>query len=167
VVCAAREEAESARGRTLERAARDARTEAERIRATARLDARDRALAEKGALVERVLASARDALAAMPDDAYADLLARRIAAAARGGERILVAARDVPRLAERLPAAIARAGGRDLHLVWSSEVAQIEHGVVLAGDRVRYDLSIDAVIQERRDELAMRAAEVLFGEEGV
>lgn len=161
----AREDAERARGRTLDKAARDARTEAERILATARLDARDRTLAARRALVERVLVAARDTVLATADDEYAELLARRIVQAARGGETVLVAAADAPRLARRLRAAVARATDRDLGLVWSDKVADVEHGVVLRGDRVSFDLSVDAAIDERRDELAMLAAEVLLGEE--
>lgn len=165
LVCDAREEAESARGRTLDTAARDARTEAERILASARLDARDRTLTARRALVERVLFAARDAVLAVSDREYADLLARRIVHAAQGGETVLVAAADAPRLAHRLRAAVTRATDRDLGLVWSGEVADVEHGVVLRGDRMSFDLSVDAAIDERRDELAMLAAEVLLGEE--
>lgn len=165
LVSDAREDAERARGRTLDKAARDARTEAERILATARLDARDRTLAARRALVERVLRAARDAVLAVGDGEYANLLAGRIVKAAQGGETVLVAAADAPRLADRLRTAVTRASDRDLGLVWSGEVADVEHGVVLRGDRVSFDLSVDAAIDERRDELAMLAAEVLLGEE--
>lgn len=165
LVSDAREDAERARGRTLDKASRDARAESETILATTRLDVRDRALAARRALVERVLVGARDAVLATGDDEYADLLAQLIVRAARGGETVLVAAADVPRLAHRLRAAVTRATDRDLGLVWSGEVADVEHGVVLRGDRISFDLSVDAAIDERRDELAMLAAEVLLGEE--
>lgn len=165
LVCDAREDAERARARTLQTGAREARAEAERILATARLDARDRAVAARHALMERVLLAARDAVLAVADAEYADLLARRIVHAARGGETVLVAAADASRLARSLRAAVARATDADLGLVWSGEVADVEHGVVLRGDRTSFDLSVDAVLEERRGELAMLAADVLFGEE--
>ena len=164
LIAEARAEAERARAKTLERAARDAEAEAETLRASARLGARDRALATKGVLVDRVLAQARDAILALGDDEYAELLARRVARTACGGERVLMAPADVARLASQLPVAVARVTGGDLRLTWASELAPIEHGVVLRGDRVSVDLSVDAAIEERRDELVMIAAERLFGE---
>jgi len=102
----------------------------------------------------------------LDDHEYADLLARRIVQAARGGETVLVAAADVHRVAERLPTAVARVADRELSLVWVNETAEVEHGVVLRGQRMSFDLSVDAAIDERREELAMLAAGVLFvGEE--
>jgi vacuolar-type H+-ATPase subunit E/Vma4 len=162
----ARERAELARTLTLAKAERDAHAEAETLLATARLESRDRQLAARRALVDRVLLRARDAVVALPDDTYVDLVARRIVAAARGGEEVVVASADAHRLADALPDAVTRVAGRDLGLVWPSEPAPVEHGAVLRGDRVSVDLSIDAAIDERRDELAMLAAEILFGTAG-
>ena len=164
LVAEARERAEQARAHTLAQAERDAQAEAATLLASARLEARDRMLAAKRDLVDRVLAGARDAVLDLGDDRYAEVLARRIVAAARGGEQVLIAPADVPRLADRLPASVARAGGSDLGLTWASKTAPIEHGVVLQGDRVSVDLSIEAAIEERHDEFAMLAAEILFGE---
>jgi len=159
----ARADAERATARTLERARRDAEAEAETLRASARLGARDRVLAAKGALVQRVLTEARDTVLALDDDEYAEVLARRIVRTALGGERVLMAPSDVARLASRLPAAVIRVAPPGLALVWASELAPAEHGVILRGDRVSVDLSVDAAIEERHDELAMVAAARLFG----
>lgn len=162
-LASAREEADAATAHTLAEADKRARAEAETIRAAARLSARDRALAEKRALVGRVLDGARDALIALSDEAYADFLAKRVVAAVRSGETVRIAAADASRLAERLPAAVERLAGSDLGLQWSAEPAPIERGAVLEGKRVTVDLSVHALVAEREDELAMAAAESLFG----
>jgi len=161
LLASAREETERERAATLARAEHDAAAEAETVRASARLAARDRALAARQELVDEVLAEAHRAIVALNDDAYAALLARRIAAVARGGERVLVAGSDAVRLESRLRDALDRLGAPALE--WPSRPAPVDHGVVLLGDRVSVDLSIDALIDERRDELAMIAAEKLFG----
>jgi vacuolar-type H+-ATPase subunit E/Vma4 len=158
----AREQAEKARTLALAQAERRSRAEAETLLATVRLEVRDRALTARRELVDGALAGARDAVLALGDGAYADLLARRIVAAARGGEAVLVAGADAPRIADRLPGAVERAGGGGLNLTWSNDPAPVENGVILQGDRVSVDLSIDSVIEGRRDELAMLAAEALF-----
>ena len=51
-----------------------------------------------------------------------------------------------------------------LALQVSTEPAPFERGVLVEGDRVRTDLSLTAIVEERRDELELVAAEVLFGE---
>ena len=162
----ARQAAEEERQRTLAKEERQAHAEADTLLATARLEARDRMLASKRELVEDVLKQAREIMLAMADDVYADMLAKRVVAAARGGETVLLGSADVERLASRLPSAVVRAGGGALGLVWGSVLAPVEYGVVLRGDRVSVELSVDSAIDERRDELAMRVADALFGESG-
>ena len=166
LVTEAREAAERARVQTLDQADRDARAEAATLLANERLAARDRMLTARRELIDRTLARALETLGRVGDEQYADLVARRLVRSAHGGERVLIAAADVPRLVERLPAAVARAGGGGLALVWSSESAPVGHGVVLRGDRMSVDLSVEATIEERRDELAMVAAAILFAEAG-
>lgn len=158
---AARAEAERSRAAVLEAARREADAEAETVRASARLAARDSALAAKRGLIDSVLEGAREAIASMPVTDYAAFLAARIAGAARGGERVLIAPADAPRLSVRLPEAVAALGVPPLE--WPGDPAPVEHGVVLVGDRVSFDLSIDAIVSERSDEFAMLAAERLFG----
>jgi len=161
----AREQAQRAKVERLERARRDSEAEAETLKASARLAARDQLVAAKRQLMDRVLVEAQHTIASLDDDAYADLVARRIVAAARGGERVLMAPQDVSRLASRLPAAVSRINP-ELRLVWASQAAPVERGVVLQGDRVSVDLSLASLIEERRDELSMLAAEMLFGGAG-
>jgi vacuolar-type H+-ATPase subunit E/Vma4 len=164
LLASAQDEAAQEREDTLDSASREAAAEAETVCATARLAARDRALAAKGDLVDSALAQARDGIVALDDDVYAVFLARHIAAVARGGERVLVAPADAARLALRLPQAYAKLGGPAL--LWPPEPAPVEHGVVLLGDRVSVDLSVQAIIHENREALSMVAAEQLFAGAG-
>lgn len=163
MLAAARADAARASADALERAKREATAEAQTLRATARLAARDTALAARGELVAEVLDGVADALAALPDDEYAAFFARAVADAARGGETVLVAPADRERLAQRLRAALS-AQAPSLALEFSDEPAPIERGVYLRGERVSVDLSVDAVVAARRDELAMKVAAILFGE---
>jgi vacuolar-type H+-ATPase subunit E/Vma4 len=149
----------------LDRGSQDAESEAATIRAAARLQARDRLVAAKGALVEQALDATAAALTQLPDKQYVVLMARRIAAVSRGGERLRIAAADVARLKRALPAAIKKAAGHDLELRIEDEPADVEHGVVVEGERSVVDLSIAALIEERRSALAMLAAEILFGDD--
>ena len=163
---AARDEANRSRTAVLEAARAGAAAEAETVRAAARLAARDNALAAKRKLIDLVLERAQDEIVGLGDAEYASFVARSIVAVARGGERVLVAPADAGRLAGRLPHAVAAAahaaGVAVPPLAWTGDPAPVDHGVVLAGDRVSVDLSIDAIVGERADELAMLAAARLF-----
>jgi len=159
----AREQAEREGAAILSRGATAAAAEAETLRAAARLAARDGLVAAKGELIDQVLARAAQAVVELPDDEYSALMARRVAAASRGGERVRIAAADFGRLDSRLSDAVEKVAGRDLGLVFVDEPAEVEHGVVLLGDRSEVDLSVAALVEERRSELAMLAAQALFG----
>jgi len=163
-LAAAREQAERESAVILARGAADAAAEAETLRAAARLAGRDQLVAAKGKLVDRALGGAVRAVVELPDHAYSELMARRVAAASRGGERVLIAEADRTRLEARLSADVDRAAGRDLGLVYGEEPAEVEHGVILLGDRSAVDLSVAALIEERRGEIAMLAASELFGD---
>jgi V/A-type H+-transporting ATPase subunit E len=165
LLTAARVDARQSSAATLDAARREADAEAETTRASARLAARNSGLAAKRELIDQTLGQARDAIAQLPDADYAAFLAARIARAARGGERVLIAPADVARLANRLPEAVAAVGGPRLY--WATELAPVERGVVLRGDRVSVDLSIGAIVDEQRDTLAMTAADRLFGKASV
>lgn len=158
---AARAEAAKATEQTLAAARRAADAEADTVRAAARLAARDATLAAKRELIDSTVAAAREAVVALPDAEYAEFMAARVAHAARGGERVLIAPADVVRLANRLPDVVAALGAPRLH--WATELAHVDRGVVLVGDRVSVDLSVDAIVAERADELSMIAAAHLFG----
>lgn len=141
-----------------------ARREAETLVVNARLHVRDESLASRRAWIDEAFARSVAALAQLPDAEYAEFLAKRIADAARGGERLLLGAADVSR-GPAIAAALARIAP-DLKLVVTDGAATFDRGALLVGDRVRADLSLEAIVEERRDELELVIARVLFGEAG-
>lgn len=161
----AKERAAAASEATLARERTAAERDAQSLVSGARLGARDATLAARARLDAEVLAAAEAALLALPDGEYAALLARGVAASATGSERLLLGAADSGRLGAALPAALGSAGVRGLEIV--AEPAGVEHGVVLAGDGVRVEISPASMIAERREQLLLLADRVLFGEEGV
>lgn len=162
-LAAARERSARDSERALDRARALAEAEAGQVRAIARLTARDAELVARNRLVEQALGEVERGLAALSADRYTAFVAERIADAARGGERVLVASADLERLAGLEKAVAEIAPG--LSLQWGGEV-DVDHGVVLVGERVRADLSVAATVAARRDELAALIAETLFGKGG-
>ena len=140
----------------------DAAEEAAMLLASARLAARDDLLARKRALAERVLERAGEALVALPDAEYLELIASGVAQAAAGGETLSVAAAD----AKRLGGLAKRLDGRGVRVTVVSEPAPIERGVLLAGDRMRVEISPASFVADHRDRLLLVAAGALFGGEG-
>ncbi len=153
--------------RIVEQARREAELQADTVVASARLKARDATLAARVALVERAFDELERALLALPDEVYTDLFARRILREARGDERVCIAAADAQRLRglEARVAELATEAGRTLELSFAGEVAPIEHGVMLIGERDTLDLSLRRLIEARRDELTVLIARELFGGE--
>lgn len=140
----------------------DAAEEAGMLLASARLAARDDLLARKRALAERVLERAGEALVALPDDEYLALIATGVAEAAAGGETLAVAAAD----AKRLGGLAKRLEDRGVRVTLAAEPAPIERGVLLAGDRMRVEISPASFVADHRDRLLLVAAGALFGGEG-
>lgn len=154
--------AEEHRNDALTAATSRAEKEASRIVVSAKLSARDEALAARRALIDEALASTVDALASMPDAEYADFVARRIAAVARGGETLRFGSDDLGRAAGVLKRVAELAP--QVELTNASAPAPFARGVIVEGVRVRADLSLDAIVDEARDELELVIAQVLFGE---
>lgn len=136
--------------------------EVSRIVVSAKLAARDGALARRHELVDEVLAATGDALAALSDADYATFLARRIIDVAHGGETILVGSDDSQRVDAIVEALRMLAPG--LTVAFSEAPAGFDRGVLIEGDRVRADLSLTTLVQERRDDLELTIASVLFSE---
>jgi vacuolar-type H+-ATPase subunit E/Vma4 len=164
VDAAAKAAAADASANTLERARVDAERDAATLLAGARLRARDSELAARRDLAEQVLGRAEAAVAALPDERYVALIAAAVAEASVGGETLAVGSADAARLRDALPEALAAAG---VSVALAEQPADIERGVVLAGDRMRVEVSPAAMIAARREELLALADWALFdqGEE--
>lgn len=143
------------------RSARDSSDEIARVLAGARLQARDALVAGKQRLIDSVLTAARETIEGLPDGEYAAVMARAVAQAAAGGETLMVAEADRDRLAE-LPAMLAARGVR---MVVSAEAAPLARGVLLAGDRMRVEITPASLVEDRRDELMLVVSRTLFGGE--
>lgn len=159
----ARAQAEAARAAKLAAAERDARREADRIVVSARLQVRDEQVAARRALIDQALVQVELALTALPEDRYVAFIAERIAGVARGGETLAFGTADAP-LAERIVAEVARRSP-GLELSVAGEPAKFERGVVVIGNRTRADLSLTALVEERRADLELVIAKTLFREE--
>jgi len=140
-----------------------AERDAETVVVKARLAARDALVTLQRELIDEALAATADALASLPDERYVPWLATRIAAAARGGESLSFGALDSDRAAA-VRAELDRIAP-ELKLEAGEAPAPFERGALLQGDRVRADLSLEAVVADRRDELELVVARVLFSEE--
>lgn len=159
---AARAKAQAESARVIAAAEHDSARDAETIVVNARLRGRDAFVAAQRALIDEVLVAAAQHIADMPEDEYARFLARRIAGVARGGETLSLGALDAPR-APAVTAALSELAP-ELELVASVSPAPFERGVLLAGERVRVDLSLPTIISDRADDLESVAAAVLFSE---
>lgn len=162
VLAGARDRANTAKDDTLSAAERAAKRDAETIVVNARLRARDSLVAAKRDMIDTALRDAAEVVASLDDDAYAGFLARYITAAARGGETVSFGAKDAGRASKVMARVAESAPGLDLRQ--GEPAAAFDRGVVLTGSRVRVDLSLHALVEDRRDELESTAASVLFGE---
>jgi V/A-type H+-transporting ATPase subunit E len=162
VVAEAKARADAERKRTLARESARAATEAETLLANARLRTRDAALTARLALAAEALSRAEAALVALPDAEYAALIASGVAGASTGREAVHVGAADATRLRTHLPVALAAAGTT---AAIAEAPADVERGVVLIGGGVRVEVSPEALVAARRDELLAEADRLLSGRE--
>lgn len=147
------------RAAALAEAERSAREEAATLLANARLASRDALLARKREAAEAVLQRAQTSLEALPDGEYVELIAAAVARVAAEGDELAVAPAD----AKRLAGLAARLGELGVAARVSGEAAELEHGVLLTGDRVRVEVSPASLIDDARDELLLVASRTLFG----
>jgi vacuolar-type H+-ATPase subunit E/Vma4 len=155
-----RAEADAARAQA--RAKSEAEREAATMLAAARLSARDSMLATRQAAIAAMLGRVEASLVALPDDRYAALLARELACASLPGGSLQLGTEDADRLRTALPPALAAAG---IPAEIGDAPADIARGVVLAGDRVRIEVSPASIVESRRADLEGEIDRALFGEE--
>lgn len=163
ILAAAKAKAEAHVDEVVSAARIEAARDAETTVVNARLRGRDALVTARRALIDETLAAAAESIAGLPDDAYASFLAARIAVIARGGETLAFGSEDSGRaeLVMRKLEAVAP----NLSLTAAPVPAPFARGALLQGDRVRADLSLGAIVDERRDEFEAIAANELFGKE--
>ncbi len=144
-------------------AEREAGRMADTIVVNARLAARDRAVTARRVLVDEALSAAAEKLSVLSDAEYAAFLGAKIAAAARGGETLSLGSADAKRL-DAIVAAV-REIAPHLGLMVSDAPAPFERGAMLHGERVSADLSLPALVAERRDDLELVIMQALANRE--
>ena len=162
----ARAHADEAADAIARSAAREASLEAATLLANARLEARDALLSAKREVLDGALVRLGEHIVAMPDAALHGVSRPRHRG--RCPRRRDACSWRLPTRAglPDLRAAVEAAAGRDLGLVFDEAAADIEHGVMLLGERDSVDLSIAGIIDGQREELLMRLAALVFGDEG-
>jgi vacuolar-type H+-ATPase subunit E/Vma4 len=137
--------------------------EAGTVVVNARLAARDAEVTARRQLLHEALQGVTERLSVLPDAQYAAFLAPLIVSTARGGETLAFGTEDTGR-ASQVIAEVSRIAPA-LSLQTAEQPAPFPYGALLEGDRVRSDLSLSAIVDERRDDLEVVAARVLFPEE--
>jgi vacuolar-type H+-ATPase subunit E/Vma4 len=176
----ARREAERIRAEGRERAAGAARAvreeimgraEAERVSIMGERLARSRAayLTRQEELYEEIFADALQEAESLPEEPYRAWLKRTVLAGAsgEGEEEVLAAPYDRRLLESGLLEEInrdlrGRGNGKALRL--SPETATFARGVVLKGDRVENNLSLETVLRQVRAEHEVELLDIVFGE---
>lgn len=162
ILAAARAKAEAHVADVVAAAERDAARDAETTVVNARLRGRDDMVTARRSLIDEALSAAAEGIAALGDADYARFLAARIAEVARGGESLSFGELDTAR-ADAVMSELSRLAP-SLSLARSGESAPFPRGALLEGSRVRVDLSLPAIVNERRDDLESQAVIALFGE---
>lgn len=153
--------AEESSASTIAEAEREAKRETSRIVVSARLGARDEALTSRHVLLDEALLEMERRLAELPDEAYAAFIARQVASLAQGGEQLQLGSADLARREAILGA--LRELRPDLTLDIDEKPGAFDRGARLVGHRVRADLTLGSLIEERREELESVLVRELFG----
>ncbi len=138
---------------------------------SARLEGRKRVLGEKDMIVGEVYAEARSRMLALSDDKYLDFLKRlTIAHSVDGDVKVMLSKKDVTRFKGRLPqwendvAQAAQKQGKKGSITISSEMRDIEGGLVLSQGRTEVNLSLDVILDETKYNLEGEVTRILFGQ---
>lgn len=154
----------------LEEAHKRAVANAEAIRINGRLDVNKIKLSAQRELLNKSYEDLKTYLISLPEDEYISFLARLIIANARGGETLVFGLKESERVG-RVVARVDMNSEQPLSLKTdpSEFVSErtFDHGVLIKGERVDVDLSIDAVIENAKRDLEPVLVHALFGEDEV
>ena len=146
--------------------AADAERRLERLNSLAALESKRHVLMTQQEMLTAAFEHAAKALLELPERDYIDFLVRQTCAASLSGtETIILSPADRDRVgAEVLGAANASlsASGRTASLTLSDKTANIRGGLILSGGDIEVNCSIDALVEEYRNELSPSVASVLF-----
>lgn len=167
-----RKEAEEEARKESEAIARSFHTRAEnerlKIISQARMEARIDLLTAKEQLLEEVFREASVAFRTLPVDKYRSWLKAVVLGSVVSGKEELVASlHDRELLAGGLLEELngeLRLKGKTAELSLAEETAPFDRGVILRGEKVETNLSLEAVLQRLRQESEEEVSRILFGE---
>ncbi len=143
----------------------DCAIRAQRLGATADMEARKSILAFKQEMVSEAFAKAVEAIANLPEEEYIAFLAEQAAAASSNGyEELIFSERDraAGEAAAKRANAILKEKGREAHLTVSAESALIPGGLILKQGDIEVNCAADTLVQLYRNRLASQVAGILF-----
>lgn len=131
-----------------------------------RLDSKKDILAEKQNLVDSAFNMAREKILGMDQGEYVAFLAKQAAAAASTGEEeVILSEKDVGSLGAQVIAKaneLLSAAGKTAALKLSAQNRPMAGGLVLRAGDVEVNCTVDALLDQCRDELAAKIVGILF-----
>ena len=130
----------------------------------AKLDARKEILFAKQEIIDAAFDAAKKKLCELPEDEYVAWLAAMACEASDGRGELILAARDSA-LGEKLVAKANEAllaKGKKAELTLSGETRDMDAGFVLRDGKLEINCSLQAILDAKRQGIAVKVAEVLF-----
>ncbi|MCL2125520.1 MAG: V-type proton ATPase subunit E [Oscillospiraceae bacterium] len=144
----------------------DADNRLERMHSLAMLESKKHVLMTQQEMVADAFEYAAKKILGLPEPEYVALLAKLAAAASMtGGETLVLSPADKGRIgAAVLEGAngALRAAGKNAGLTLAEKTADIRGGLILSGGDIEVNCSIDALLEECRNELSPAIAAILF-----
>ena len=140
----------------------EADAQVQRLDRNVRLDAKKDILALKQELVGKAFALAEEKLTGMSGEKYVEFLASLAAEAAVDGAELILSAKDRAAVGDAVVKSANEKLGGAKTLVLSGESREMRGGVVLRSGDVEINCSIEALLEQSRNELAARVAAILF-----
>ena len=138
----------------------------EQLISAARLEASKQLLNTRQEILAEAFARAAEELRAMPAEQYLGLLTRLTVAASRTGtEEVIMNAADRAAYGEQTVAsanAALQTAGKTSGLTLSDTTYAIDGGVILKDGRIEVNCSLSSLIENRREELSVEVARILF-----
>ena len=164
IVCEAKDEAEKSGKSILQKSQAEVKGYQERIASSIDLQRRTKLLAAKQEMIQNVLDKAYQSLESMNEEEYFGVLLKLLAryALPQDGE-IFFSAGDLQRMSDDFKNAVentARDKGGSLKI--SAEERKIENGFVLAYGGIEENCTLQAMFDEKKDELSDKVYHILF-----
>ena len=146
--------------------AKDCELRVQRLGKAAAMESRKSLLALKQEMVSQAFERAKVQICALPEEAYSDFLARMAAGAARTGqEEVMFNEADKTRYGKTVVKAandLLKAAGHPGKLTLGEETRAIMGGVIVREGDIEVNCSVEALIDQNRNDLALQVAEVMF-----